>query len=287
MPQLELPQQKIGGSTLHSTFKLRQKNLQIGSNAYTSLCESLGKVRYVLVDEISMLDAKTLQFVNSRLQWLHGNTSPFGNINVLLLGDFYQFPPVLNRPLYEDRLVVNATSNSECDEALGRLLWHLFDRVIILKNFRQDKDTRWLQILRNFLAGRIAQEDIDLIRSRVIKEGGIEKVDIFIVNRNSTRQYLNRKILDGIIARRGVNSVTFKAIDKCSSRMIDHEEIKDFLLELRDDQTESLPGKLKIFGGMRVMITTNVCPRLGVANGTIGTIYAVPPSDKVDYLQLN
>jgi len=33
---------KIGGSTLHSTFKLRQKNLRIGSNAYTSLSESLG-----------------------------------------------------------------------------------------------------------------------------------------------------------------------------------------------------------------------------------------------------
>jgi hypothetical protein len=51
-------------------------------------CETL------VVDEISMLPGRQLEFVEFLFRRLRGRESPFGGCQVIVVGDFLQLPPV-------------------------------------------------------------------------------------------------------------------------------------------------------------------------------------------------
>lgn len=46
------------------------------------------------IDEISMLNVETFEYVNEVLKLIRENNEPFGGIQVIFIGDFYQLPPV-------------------------------------------------------------------------------------------------------------------------------------------------------------------------------------------------
>ncbi len=50
--------------------------------------------KVLVIDEISMLDAKILDFLDHVAKRLRNNDEPFGGIQVVFSGDFYQLPPV-------------------------------------------------------------------------------------------------------------------------------------------------------------------------------------------------
>ena len=58
-----------------------------------------------MIDEKSMVDLKMLSLIDDRLRVIFPATShqPFGGINILLCGDFFQLPPVGGKPLYSRR----------------------------------------------------------------------------------------------------------------------------------------------------------------------------------------
>lgn len=48
----------------------------------------------LIVDEISMVRADTLDYMDRVLRFVKGNTQPFGGVQLLMIGDLYQLPPV-------------------------------------------------------------------------------------------------------------------------------------------------------------------------------------------------
>ena len=58
-----------------------------------SLRTRLAGLRYLIIDEISMVSAATLQHVNGRMQEGLGNQHPYGGVSVIFVGDFFQLPP--------------------------------------------------------------------------------------------------------------------------------------------------------------------------------------------------
>lgn len=58
------------------------------------LREHLENVKVLIIDEISMLHAKQFNLVNQVLKYFKGNHEPFGGIQIVVCGDFFQLPPV-------------------------------------------------------------------------------------------------------------------------------------------------------------------------------------------------
>lgn len=123
----------IGGSTLHLLLLLPVSrsiaNLPpLSSNVMSVLRARLRFIKYFIIDEKSMIGLRTMCFIDRRLREIHldHQDEPFGDCNVLLLGDFSQLPPVMEKPLYFD-----GSLYSEVD-IMGRNAYRSINRIIEL-----------------------------------------------------------------------------------------------------------------------------------------------------------
>ena len=61
---------------------------------------NLSSLKFVVIDEISMLSNLNLTYVHLRLEELFGGTDWFGSINIIFVGDLLQLPPVNGDPVF-------------------------------------------------------------------------------------------------------------------------------------------------------------------------------------------
>ena len=90
----------LGGMTIHSWSGIGIKKSLTKSDlaklqAKHRLVSRAQKTSVLIIDEISMLDAKTLEAVDMALKTLRENNDPFGGMQVVFVGDFFQLPPVV------------------------------------------------------------------------------------------------------------------------------------------------------------------------------------------------
>ena len=88
----------INGQTIHSYLYLGiSRNFD---EIYKNICKfkaNLNKLKnldVIIIDEISMMTPDLFDKLNELAKRIRSNTRPFGGIQVLLVGDFYQLPPV-------------------------------------------------------------------------------------------------------------------------------------------------------------------------------------------------
>ena len=61
------------------------------------LATRIEKTQVLVIDEISMLPARSLTLVDTVCRHIRGVPSPFGGLQIVLVGDFFQLPPVVRR----------------------------------------------------------------------------------------------------------------------------------------------------------------------------------------------
>src|SRR5215475_10288316 len=86
----------IGGQTVHSFFGFPPRPL-IGLHEKPNwfFTKAAREIRRLIVDEVSMLRADVLDAMDSHLRTARKSSRPFGGVQMLLVGDFYQLPPVV------------------------------------------------------------------------------------------------------------------------------------------------------------------------------------------------
>jgi len=58
------------------------------------LRDRIRKTEVLIIDEISMLDADRLDLVNKVYKKIRYSSLPFGGVQVIMCGDFFQLPPI-------------------------------------------------------------------------------------------------------------------------------------------------------------------------------------------------
>ncbi|KIK81357.1 hypothetical protein PAXRUDRAFT_832897 [Paxillus rubicundulus Ve08.2h10] len=94
---------------------------------------------------------------------------PFGGLNVILVGDFHQFPPVASKkttPLYYPC----STSIDSADDLLSRSIYEQFAVVVRLKEQVRVTDPEWVDLLQNVRHGSCQAHHIELLRSLIITD---------------------------------------------------------------------------------------------------------------------
>ena len=95
----------INGRTTYTLLKLpvRRTYAPLPVASLTPLQEKFKDVHYLVLDEKSMIGCAHLYWIDQRLRQIYPSRAdePFGGLNILLAGDFYQLPPVGQVPLYQ------------------------------------------------------------------------------------------------------------------------------------------------------------------------------------------
>lgn len=92
----------IGGVTAHSVFGLPMgypTKSEWGkiSPALKQLFGVRSKVKRIIIDEVGMIRADVLDLINFKLQLIKGNTLPFGGVQVIVVGDYFQLEPIVKK----------------------------------------------------------------------------------------------------------------------------------------------------------------------------------------------
>ena len=164
-----------GGSTLHSFFKLPFHPLLPNDTRYdrrhiretqkytSEQRKLLREVELIIIDEISMVRADIIDFIDKVLRIYNRSGEPFGGKQMLLVGDIYQLEPVLKeedrqllRPFYQSAYFFNAK------------VWQHVQLVSIeLRKVYRQRDDSFIALLDRVRQNRASQTDIEAINQRV------------------------------------------------------------------------------------------------------------------------
>ena len=86
----------INGQTIHSFFRLKPGFVD-PSNLRSNHAAVLKKLDLLVIDEISMVRADVFDGIDHTLRRARKNTKPFGGVQLCVIGDLFQLPPVVMR----------------------------------------------------------------------------------------------------------------------------------------------------------------------------------------------
>lgn len=127
----------IKGVTCHSVFGLplglpNAEDMHKISRKMQDLFNNNSPVRRIIIDEIGTLRIDMLQTIDLKLKNLRGNNLPFGGLQVVVVGDFYQLEPVVGFNEYD--VFYERHKSPFCFDSY---LWN-FETVILDKAYRQE-----------------------------------------------------------------------------------------------------------------------------------------------------
>ena len=77
-----------------SLQNLVESDCKISGNINLHVFDNIRKCKILVIDEISMMPACFFETLDTELKWIHGNSKPFGGIQLIVCGDFAQLQPV-------------------------------------------------------------------------------------------------------------------------------------------------------------------------------------------------
>lgn len=198
-----------GGVTLHSFFKLpfhpllpndsRFSNRNIkGTLKYNNEKKKLlQEVELIIIDEISMVRADIIDFIDKVLRIYSRNMrEPFGGKQLLLVGDIYQLEPVVRE---EDRKLLNPFYTSAFFFEAKIFQQMQLVSIELTKVYRQ-QDPVFINILDHIRTSEIYSKELDLLNQRVNAELNEDdnKLSITLSTRRDTVDYINEKKLQDL-----------------------------------------------------------------------------------------
>ncbi|CCF59823.1 hypothetical protein KAFR_0I00420 [Kazachstania africana CBS 2517] len=202
----------------------------------------------LVVDEISMIDAELLDKLDYIAQRIRKNHSPFGGIQLILCGDFFQLPPVSKDPENPTKFAFESKAWKT-----GIQLTIMLQRV-----FRQQGDTKFIEMLNKM---RLGQIDEDTEREFKKLSRPLPNDEIIPAELYSTRNEVDRAN-SARLTRLPGKVHTFNAIDGGS---LEDQELKEKLL-----QNFLAPKQLHLKVGAQVMMIKNIDAKL--VNGSLGKV---------------
>lgn len=256
----------VGGTTLHSFFRIPFKPIVPGDPDFApnrikermkypgSFVKLIKELDLIIIDEISMVRADIIDFVDLLLRTYSGNQrEPFGGKQLLLVGDIFQLEPVLTgdmrdilRKFYRDAFFFSA---------------NVFERINLVpielrKVYRQSAGD-FVALLDRIRMGSVSTEDLTKLNSRYCPQtvgSGLTEESKPVMTLASRRDMVDN-----------INETRLNAIEK---------PLFTFTGTIRGDFPEnSLPTDLQLSlkEGAQVVFIKNSPDKVWV-NGTLGTI---------------
>ncbi|HEY4493962.1 MAG TPA: PIF1 family DEAD/DEAH box helicase [Candidatus Paceibacterota bacterium] len=252
----------IGGMTIHSwsgigiRTKLDKYDLdKIASSEY--IAKRINRTKVLIIDEVSMLSNSMLDMLDMVCREVKQSSESFGGIQIILVGDFFQLPPVVKR-LNENEQSLNFPHVGH----VGNFAYEAgaWERARLIscylhEQYRQD-DVDFLSVLGGIRADNVSLKHLKHINARRISSDNIPEKITKLFSHNMNVDQVNNIEL----AKLNEEVKLFKMISSGNDKIV--EILKKGCLS---------PENLELKLGAAVMCTKNNQKERFV-NGTLGTI---------------
>lgn len=239
----------IGGITLHQFAGIGlgtgtlDRCFQLASRS--SVASVWRKTKHLIIDEISMVDAEFFDKIEAVARHIRRSERPFGGIQLILCGDFFQLPPVSKK---DGKIKFCFQS-----EAWEKCVHFNFE----LRMVHRQNDPAFIEILNSIRIGRVTESIITTLKAT--SEQKIES--------------------NGILATRLCSHIN--EADEINNFQLNElkGDIKTYIAQDSDqmmsktlDQQLPVPGKLILKVGAQVMLLKNINISSGLVNGARGVV---------------
>ena len=239
---------KAKGKTIHSFF-LFPPRILINEKVKRLRSKIINKIDTILIDECSMIRCDVLDAIDKSLRLNRNSEKSFGGVQIILLGDIHQLPPVIreNEQDIFDNFYPNGHYffNANCYSESNIQLYEL------TKIYRQ-KDEKFIKILNK------------------IRSGNVTNIDLLPLNNTVTFQDSN------LPSETIILSPTNRKVDSINS--LNLQNINSEVFSYQSKETGNFKERpadeiLKLKVGAQVMLIKNdtKSPKRWV-NGSIGTV---------------
>lgn len=251
----------IGGSTIHSwsgvgirTEMGRNDVKKIVANEYIS--KRIKKAVVLIIDEISMLAPSTLALVDMVCREARANDLPFGGLQVVFVGDFFQLPPVI-KSFGEEKKQTSMLGETMPKFVFETASWreaHPF--VCYLTEQHRQEDSDFLSVLNAIRRNEVQDHHVRMISARTVTADALPKDVTKLFSLNVDVDRINEEMLAKLNGEEQAFAMTLNGFPQLA------EIIKKSCLS---------PETLRLKTGAKVIFTKNN-PKEGVVNGTLGVV---------------
>lgn len=203
--------QNIQGSTIHRTFRLPLGFISKGARGNIAqktreLFED-DQIKRIIIDEISMVRADVFTAIDRMLRTIKKKNIPFGGLQIIVVGDFFQLPPVLKERtqeaeyFYEDYKSIFAFDTETWEQAgfqtieLNEVMRQTDKQFIFALNSIRQKDSNSklsLQFL-NKVGSDNPQDDDTIVLCSTNKDADTVNEHHYNLNTNPEKIYYGTK----------------------------------------------------------------------------------------------
>lgn len=239
----------MNGTTIHSWSGIGIKNHLSHDNLKSLatkqyLTKNLRNTHILIIDEISMLHRAQLDMVDQVLKYIRNSAKPFGGMQVVFAGDFFQLPPVSREP--EPSRDKFAFMSNAWVQAAPTVCY-------LTEQFRQTKN-ELNTILNQIRSNEVDESAVQLLQETRFNEHSIEPTKLY--SHNADVDSMNEQELNALEAEEEV----FFAKKKGNDKMLEGF-VKSLIVQ----------EKLVLKKGAKVMFLKNDHER-GIMNGTLGIV---------------
>lgn len=263
---------QLGGVTLNSFFSVHPDMV---TKQQFRFCPAWTEIDTLIIDEISMLHPDLFLYLNTQAQRTRHNTLPFGGIQLIVVGDFFQLPPVHKGPRPDVEFVF------ELD--LWNTIFHSKDSLIIelTEVFRQ-RDREFISMLERIRRGKCSLADSHTLSAR---NSQCQNDYTKLFGRCKTVDERNTKELQRLPGDYHNYAISFTWEAASNKSEFSEAEKKKYTHQT----IVNLPigARLSLKKKARVMMVANVCTEAGLANGSRGFVESFDPDDHLPIVQFD
>ncbi len=261
----------VNGSTIHSFFKVPFYPLLPNDSRYTpknirdtlkynrEKCKIIKEVELIIIDEISMVRADIIDFIDKVLRVYSRNMrEPFGGKQLLLVGDIFQLEPVVKE---EDRQLLRQFYPS-CYFFDAHVFREMRLVSIELTKVYRQTDREFVNILNHIRTNQVSLGELNVLNRQVGAKLGSNgnKLSITLSTKRDTVDYINKGKLDELPGNPSV-----------------------FYGQIKGEFPENslpVPMELELKVGAQVLFIKNDLEKRWV-NGTLGVITGISEEDGI------
>ena len=241
----------VGGQTIHSFFRFPFKIIDEAALVDQKKNRLWKKVDLIVIDEVSMLRADILDGIDLVMRKAQDSREPFGGCRVLLVGDFYQLPPVIPQ---REHAVLAQLGYSGPYAYNSNVLENYPPVHFELNKVYRQRDADFVNLLSDLRVARNVEETVMAINDMCVGPHRDGHMPVLLTSTNAIAERYNRS-----------------GLQELDSKPVEYES------KTKGNFSANrlpVPAQLALKKGARVMAVRND-PKKRWVNGSLGTIMSL------------